>query len=102
MFIDLFKNSPYISALYRFEFTLWFRPPSGKHSQGGYCQKQDVWKQLRRLRLQEKQRKRHGRKLWFIRVQKSISNVTGNDSQMQYSHTSTKASSDFKRLNGLF
>lgn len=97
MFIDLFQNSPYIPALYRFEFALWFRPPFGKHSQGGYCQKQDVGKQLTRLMLQEKLRKRHGRKLWFNRVQKSISNVMGNDSQMQYLHTSTKCSSDFKK-----
>lgn len=97
MFIDLFQNSPYIPALYRFEFALWFRPPFGKHSQSSYCQKQDVGKQLTKLMFQEKLRKRHGRKLWFKRVQKSIRNVMGNDSQMQYLHTSTKCSSDFKK-----
>lgn len=52
--------------------------------------------------LQEKMRKRHGRKLKFSRDQKSMGNLMGNDSQMKYLQTSTRCSSEVQKVKKVY
>lgn len=52
--------------------------------------------------LQEKLRKRHGRKFKFNRDQKSIGILMRNDPQMQDLHTSTKCSSELPKVKEIY